>query len=109
MKILLLSISLLSLVGFNSCSPTTTTVSDATNPVAKDKNYPVAFQYENSTSQVISPYKPHNVIDVSKIKAGHLARDTSTAKIDKATGKPIISTAKIFRVPSLTSSPASSN
>jgi hypothetical protein len=38
------------------------------------------------------------VIDVKGMKPGHLARDTSTAKIDTS-GKPITSTAKIFRIP----------
>ncbi|WP_129589808.1 hypothetical protein [Rubritalea profundi] len=96
--VILSSISLLTLA---SCS-SSTTVANNLNPVIGDKNYPAAYQYKTSTTQVISPYRPHNVIDVKGMRPGHLARDTSTAKRDKA-GKPIISTAKIFRIPELKS------
>ncbi|MFD2158216.1 hypothetical protein ACFSW8_04840 [Rubritalea tangerina] len=91
-----------------SCS-NSTTVSDQTNPVVADKKFPAAFPYKDSKTQVISPYKPYNVINVKGLKSGHLARDVSTAKVDKSTGKPDLSTAKIFRVPEFTNSTAAKN
>ena len=97
MKSIYLILSSISLLALASCS-SSTTVSNDLNPVIADKNYPAAHQYKNSTVRVISPYRPYNVIDVKGMKPGHLARDTSTAKRDKA-GKPITSTAKIFRIP----------
>jgi hypothetical protein len=90
-----------------SCSNTTTVAGDL-NPVLADKNFPTAHQYQNSSTQVISPYRPHNVINVKGIKSGHLARDTSTAKLDSA-GKPITSTAKIFRIPEFKKTSAAKN
>ncbi len=101
-KITLILASLLS-VALVSCS-NTTPVDIGLNPVLFDKNFPDAFPYQNSTTQVISPYKPHNIIDIKGIKPGHLARDVSTAEIDSKTGKPIIFTAKIFRVPAVKTS-----
>ena len=48
---------------------------------------------------VISPYRPYNLIDVSGYKSGGIAGDPSTAVIDRKTGKPIASTARMFRIP----------
>ncbi|MFT5883470.1 MAG: hypothetical protein ACI9FG_001985 [Crocinitomicaceae bacterium] len=90
-----------------SCSNSNTADGDL-NPVVADKNFPVAHQYQTSSSQVISPYRPYNVINVKGMKPGHLARDTSTAKLDSA-GKPIISTAKIFRIPEFKKTSATKN
>jgi hypothetical protein len=42
--------------------------------------YPTA-QRTNQPDQVISPYEPHNVIDVSGFRSGQLARDPSNKKI----------------------------
>jgi hypothetical protein len=97
MKSIYLILSSIPLLTLASCSSSTTVASNL-NPVIADKNYPAAHQYKTSKTQVISPYRPHNVIDVKGMKPGHLARDTSTAKIDTS-GKPITSTAKIFRIP----------
>jgi hypothetical protein len=97
MKKLYYLLSLLPICIFSSCANSGDSVNDL-NPVVADKNFPVAHQYKTSTTQVISPYRPHNVVNVKGMKPGHLARDTSTAKRDK-NGKPIISTAKIFRIP----------
>ncbi|MEO1856126.1 MAG: hypothetical protein ABGY95_02005 [Rubritalea sp.] len=97
MKSIYLILSSVSLLTLASCSNSSPTDSDL-NPVIADKNYPSAFQYKTSKNQVISPYRPYNVIDVKGMKPGHLSRDPSTAKKDKA-GKPIPSTAKIFRIP----------
>ncbi len=76
----------------------------AAPPVAKKKpkktsKYPLATPIAGTTKQVISPYKPHNVIDVAGYRTGQLARDPSTAPIDKTTGKPDINKAKIFEIP----------
>ena len=74
-------------------------------PVAKKKKpkktskYPLATPIAGTTKQVISPFKPHNVIDVTGYRTGQLARDPSTAPIDKTTDKPDISKAKIFEIP----------
>ena len=97
MKNIHLILSGVSIFALASCS-NNTTITDNLNPVVADKKFPAAYQYQNSQTQVISPYKPHNVINVKGLKPGHLARDTSTAKLDSA-GKPITSTAKIFRIP----------
>lgn len=69
----------------------------ADSDVDFDDNYPVAFYQKKG--YVISPYKPHNIIDVRNMTPGHLARDPSTAEIDSKTGKPNMNTAKIFRIP----------
>ena len=42
--------------------------------------YPVA-KPTNNPDQVISPYEPYNVIDVSGFHSGQLARDPSNRKI----------------------------
>ena len=42
--------------------------------------YPTA-QKTNQPNQVISPYPPHNVIDVEGFRAGQLARDPSNNQI----------------------------
>jgi hypothetical protein len=64
----------------------------------KTSKYPLATPIAGTTSQVISPYKPHNVIDVKGFRTGQLARDPSTAPIGPD-GKPDISKAKIFEMP----------
>lgn len=61
--------------------------------------YPLATPIEGKPGQVISPFKPHNVIDVRGYRSGQLARDPSTAPIDKTTGKADINQAKIFEIP----------
>jgi hypothetical protein len=61
--------------------------------------YPLATPIEGKPGQVISPYKPHNVIDVRGYRSGQLARDPSTAPIDKETGKSDINQARIFEIP----------
>ena len=48
---------------------------------------------------VISPYRPYNLIDVKGYRSGSVAGDPSTARLDPKTGKPIASTAKMFRLP----------
>ena len=65
----------------------------------KTSNYPLATPVEGRTGQVLSPSKPHTVIDVRGFRTGQLARDPSTAPIDPATGKPDIEQAKIFEIP----------
>ena len=107
MKSLYLILSSATLLSLSSCS-NSTAVADNTNPVIANKDYPVAHQYQSSMTQVISPYKPHNVIDVKGLKPGHLARDPSTAKRDKA-GNSVISTAKIFLIPEFKAGLATQN
>ena len=65
----------------------------------KTSNYPLATPIEGKPGQVISPFKPHNVIDVRGYRTGQLARDPSTAPIDPTTGKADINQAKIFEIP----------
>lgn len=62
-------------------------------------DYPIATPIQGRSGQVISPFKPHNVIDVRGINSGQYARDPSTAPIDPDTGKPDLTKAKIFEVP----------
>ena len=64
----------------------------------KTSKYPLATPIAGTTNQVISPYPPHNVIDVKGFRTGQLARDPSTAPIGPD-GKPDISKAKIFEMP----------
>ena len=64
----------------------------------KTSRYPLATPIAGTTNQVISPYPPHNVIDVKGFRTGQLARDPSTAPIGPD-GKPDISKAKIFEMP----------
>lgn len=92
LTLLAASVSLLA-----SCASSSSGSSDDNiNPVIKDKSYPSAHPYKKNI--VISPYRPHNLINVKGIKPGHFARDMSTA--DKGSdGKPIVSSAKIFKVP----------
>ena len=92
---------LLTIAALCSCTNSTSTSgSETVNPVLLDKNYPSAHPVEGDRNKVISPYRPYNIISVKGLKPGHLARDISTAKKD-ANGKPIESTAKIFRIPTL--------
>lgn len=95
MKLLSLSLSAAMLAALSSCAPSNTTPD---SKVSLAGNFPIAQFKKGSKTHVVSPYKPHNVIDVSDIQRGHLARDPSTAKIDKKTGKPILGTGNIFRV-----------
>lgn len=96
---LILSLGAITLLQFSSCTtdPKTGDV-ELINPVLLDPNYPDAFPVEGDSNKVISPFKPHNFINVKGIAPGHLARDMSTAKIG-ANGKPDASSAKIFRIP----------
>lgn len=66
---------------------------------AKTSDYPLATPIQGTRDQVISPYKPYNVIEVKGFRTGQLARDPSTAPIDPATGKPDLNQAKIFEIP----------
>ena len=59
--------------------------------------FPMGFAH--SKGKVISPFRPYNILDVSHLRPGDLARDPFTAKVNPKTGKADISTAKIFRVP----------
>lgn len=65
----------------------------------KTSNYPLATPHPTNPDLVISPYRPHNVIDVKGFRTGQLARDPSTAPIDPATGKSDLAQAKIFELP----------
>ena len=71
-------------------------------PPAKRKqttDYPLATPHPTEKNRVISPFKPHNVIDVKGLRSGQLAWDPSTAPIDPSTGKLDLSQAKIFEIP----------
>lgn len=94
-----LTVSAIALLLFNSCStdPKTGDV-ELINPVLLDPNYPDAYPVAGDSSKVISPFKPHNIINIKGVAPGHLARDMSTAK-KGSDGKPDASTAKIFRIP----------
>ena len=59
--------------------------------------FPMGFAH--SKGKVISPFRPYNILDVSHLKPGDLAKDPTTAVVNPKTGKPDMSTAKIFRVP----------
>lgn len=95
MKVTLtLCAAIVSVFTFASCSAPN---GIADTDVDFDDNYPMA--YYQKKGYVISPYKPHNIMDVRNMTPGHLARDPSTADVDPKTGKPIMSSAKIFRIP----------
>lgn len=68
-------------------------------PPAPTSDYPLATPVQGTSNQVVSPYKPHNVIDVKGFRTGQLARDPSTAPINPTTGKPDLGQAKIFEIP----------
>jgi len=55
--------------------------------------------YAHDKGYVISPYPPYNVLNVKHLRPGNAAYDPTTAKVDAKTGKPDLSTAKIFIVP----------
>lgn len=100
MKLFLaITVSTLTFITLSSCTtePKTGT-SELINPVLSDSKYPDAYPVAGEKYKVISPYRPHNVINVKGTKPGHLVRDISTAK-KGADGKPNLSTAKIFRLP----------
>ncbi len=81
-----------------SCAPTNASSPQAA--YADADKYPLAVKYgDPKKQQVISPFRPHNLVDVSGMKSGQLARDPATASVDAKTGKPDINTAKIFRIP----------
>ena len=61
------------------------------------KKYPMGFAH--GKGQVISPFFPYNILNVSHLRPGDLARDPTTAKVNPTTRKADLSTAKIFRVP----------
>lgn len=52
----------------------------APEPAAPASKYPTATRSDNP-NLVISPYKPHNVIDVTGFKSGQLAKDPSNNRI----------------------------
>lgn len=52
---------------------------DPDAPTSRD-SYPTAERTANP-NQVISPYKPYNVIDVEGFRSGQLAKDPSNGKI----------------------------
>ena len=64
-----------------------------------DTDIPLPKAFYHKPGIVISPYKPYNLIDVKHLKPGNAAYDPTTAQIDPKTGKPDISTAKIFIIP----------
>jgi len=104
----LLIVSLTAFLGLYSISqaaekPTKLTKKSNLDPRYAQK-FPTAWNLKKG--QVISPFKPHNVLDVSHLRAGMLARDPFTAKVNKETGKPDINTALIFRVPAPNEKPA---
>lgn len=80
------------------------TITSTTPTQAKASNYIEAYYYK--PGYVISPYKPYNVLDVKHLKPGNLAYDPFTAPKDPTTGKTMISSAKIFRVPAPKPKPA---
>lgn len=47
----------------------------------------------------ISPYRPYNPIVAKGFRSGQTAGDPSTIKNDPKTGKPDLSTMKIFQIP----------
>lgn len=52
---------------------------DMARPV--EERYPVAERTQNHPNQVISPYPPFNVIDITGFNPGQLARDPSNNRI----------------------------
>jgi len=54
--------------------------STPTPPATGQEEYPLAKPTKNP-DQVISPYEPYNVIDISGFHSGQLARDPSNRKI----------------------------
>jgi hypothetical protein len=61
-------------------SPTDPAISSPTTAPSGLGSYPIAQRTANP-DQVISPYEPFNVIDVSGFASGKLARDPSNQKI----------------------------
>lgn len=100
MKITNLLIIAASAVAFSACAPNATGPGGVAAPeVTELKNIPVAKpDPKGQKNMVISPYYPHNLIDVKGYKSGAVAGDPSTAKRD-ANGKIIESTSKYFLVP----------
>jgi len=82
-----------------SCSPTNTNSS-----TIGQKKHPIAKPLLNSAGkpikdQYISPFFPHNPIIAEGFKSGQLAGDPSTIKKNTKTGKPDLSTLKVFKLP----------
>ncbi len=68
--------------------------------VAEQPKVPVGHRTPDAkANMVISPYRPHNVIDVKGYRSGDIVGDPSTAKADPATGKLNLNTSKRFRIP----------
>lgn len=61
-------------------TPPPTTPPGGGNVGGVKKEYPVA-ERTAKPNEVISPYAPYNVIDVSEMRSGQLARDPSNRKI----------------------------
>ncbi|WP_018968932.1 hypothetical protein [Rubritalea marina] len=81
----------LAILSLASCTQT------VSHPYGSNSKYPQASWHGSSNSQVVSPYAPHNLIDVRGLKPGHHAYDPSTAGM--VDGKPEMSKAKIFLMP----------
>ena len=94
----------LSLLYPNQTAPGTvanTTAPQVTTPKAPTiSKTPVGVRPANGAANlIISPYKPFNLIDVTGYKSGDTVGDPSTAQLDPATQKPIMSTSKHFLIP----------
>ena len=104
-KILIFSLGALASIGLQSCGDTTNsapappignngidplTIAVANGPIAKaapstppvvdNKKYPAAT-LSATPGVVVSPYKPYNLVGVSKYKSGDKARDPYTKQI----------------------------
>ena len=82
MKKTLLPLSL-SLALLNACTQT------VSHPHAHTDKFPQAQWHGSSNTEVLSPFAPHHIIDVSGLKPGQHSYDPSTAKITN--GKPDLS------------------
>ena len=87
-----------------SCVAPNAGSSISVDPTTGSKVYPVAQPLLDEVGQhrkdlFISPYKPFNPINTKGFKSGDLAGDPSTAETSEKTGKPVLSTSKVFRIP----------
>jgi len=93
-KTITLLSTLSALALFSSCTPQPTNTNTATAG-----SHPTAYPTDKK-NLVISPFAPHNILDVKGMSPGNLAKDPTTAAIDPNTKKVISGSAKIFRIPS---------
>lgn len=93
----LLSATSVALLSFSCTPPEYGELTSAAAPNLKG-NYPIAHPTDKK-DHVISPFAPHNILDVSGMKPGHIAQDPTTAAIDPTTKKVIPGSAKTFRIP----------